>query len=139
MKKKAYHLTESRKQQIVGRLSAALQEQKELSFAYLFGSFIEDQPIHDIDVGVYLSGAQGIPAFRYALDLSDLLSALLRMPVEITVLNGAPPAFLYHVIKGSLILERDEETRTQVVEDTVRRYLDQKPLLRRSIREAFAT
>jgi uncharacterized protein len=138
MKRKTYYLNEDQKEQMPRKLSALLREREKIAFAYLFGSFIEGRPIHDVDIGVYLSDVRGVSSLQYSLDLSNFLSTALHMPVEVTVLNGAPSAFLFHVIKGRLILERDEALRVRVVENTVRRYLDQKPLLLRGIREAFA-
>lgn len=138
MKQKLYHLTEDQKHTVTGELLTVLRERGEIVFAYLFGSFVEDRPLHDIDVAVYLSDAREVPALRYALDLSGALSAAARMPVEVTVVNGAPVTFLFHVIRGELILDRDEAVRSGVVEDTVRRYLDLKPFIRRGVREAFA-
>lgn len=138
MKNKTYYLIGSQKEQVVSRLSAVLQERQEIAFFYLFGSFIEDCPIHDIDVGVYLSDTGELSEFQYALDLSNILSTMLHLSVEVTVLNRAPSAFLYHVIKGRLILGRDEDFRSRVVQDTVKRYLDHKLLFLRSIKEAFA-
>lgn len=138
MKQKTYRLSSDRKQQILKRISRLLEEREEIVFAYLFGSFSDDLPLHDIDVGIFLTGRQEGPAFRYAFDLSHLLSEELRIPVEVTVLNDAPFTFVYHVIRGTLLLERDEALHAMILEDTVRRYLDIRPLLRRSTREAFA-
>ncbi|HAR46353.1 MAG: hypothetical protein A2X56_03135 [Nitrospirae bacterium GWC2_57_13] len=139
MKLKTFHLSNNRKDDVTKSISFVLQARPEIAFAYVFGSFTDDLPIHDVDVGVYLSDARKSPALLYALDLSDNLSRQVHIPVEVTVLNGAPSSFLYHVIKGRLLFIRDEEVYTQVVEDTVRRYLDIRPILRRSTKEAFAS
>jgi len=57
--------------------------------------------------------------------------------VDIRVLNFAPVSFLYEVIRGNLIFERNEEIRIRVVEQTIQRYLDLKPMILRGIKEAF--
>lgn len=57
--------------------------------------------------------------------------------MDVRVLNLAPVLFVYHVIRGVLIFVRNEELRVRVVEETVGRYLDLKPVIHRGIREAF--
>jgi hypothetical protein len=47
--------------------------------------------------------------------------------------------FLYHVVRGLLIFERDADLRADITERTVRTYLDIKPLIRRGIKDAFAS
>jgi predicted nucleotidyltransferase len=57
--------------------------------------------------------------------------------VDSRVLNFAPASFLYHVIRGKLIFEREEEVSANFTERTIQRYLDLKPLVYRGIKEAF--
>lgn len=47
-------------------------------------------PFHDIDVGVYVSDIKEKESVYYALDLSEHLSSLIKVPVEVHVLNFAP-------------------------------------------------
>lgn len=138
IKKRVYQLSKEDKQQVMERLATFMGNQQEVVFAYAHGSFTEDLPFHDIDIGVYVSGIKEEGASSYALELSHMLGNELKIQADVRVINFAPISFLYHVIKGRLILERDEITRVQVMEDTIRRYLDIKPLIHRSIREAFA-
>jgi hypothetical protein len=60
-----------------------------------------------------------------------------RPPVDVRVLNQAPFGFRYHVFRGRLLFSRDEALRTHVVERTVSRYLDLKPLRQRALKEAM--
>lgn len=137
-KKKTYQLSGEEKQQIMQRLASFMDNQDEVVFAYAYGSFTEDIPFHDIDVGVYVSDINKEDASSYALDLSRMLGTELKIQADVRVVNFAPVSFLYYVIRGHLISDRDEDTRVQIVEDTIRRYLDIKPLIHRSTREAFA-
>ena len=50
----------------------------------------------------------------------------------------APVSFHFHVLRGECILSRNDCLLGDVIEDTVRRYLNIAPLLRRSTKEAFA-
>jgi predicted nucleotidyltransferase len=135
---KSFILSDEEKQVIMKRLAGYMESREKISFAYIFGSFVDKIPFHDIDVGVYLSEIKKESATPYALDLSHFLSNALRIRTEVKVLNYAPVLFLYHVIRGRLIFERDEDIRVRIMENTIRVYLDIKPMIHRSIKEAFA-
>ena len=119
-------------------LAAELTVDRSVTFAYLYGSFVESQPFHDIDVGVYLENVQGNSVTATALDLAQSLSDRARIPVDVRILNVAPVSFLYHVLRGQLVFCRDDAVLAEVMERTVSRYLDIAPLVRRGTQEAFA-
>lgn len=54
------------------------------------------------------------------------------------MLNESPLSFVYHVLRGRLLVCRDEDFLTQMLEDVPRRYLDLAPLLRQGTKDAFA-
>lgn len=58
--------------------------------------------------------------------------------MDVCVLNEAPLSFVYHVLRGRLLVCRDEECLTEILEDVARRYLDLAPLLRQGTKDAFA-
>lgn len=47
-------------------------------FAYAYGSFFEDRPFHDIDIGVYLAFSEKAKADFFALDLVMRLESVLK-------------------------------------------------------------
>ncbi len=140
MKTKTYHLSREKKELIIKQLTDAVKDRSNVVFAYVYGSFAEgtDVIVHDIDVGVYVTGISKEAATRYSLDMAYDLSKKTKLPVDVAVLNFAPIPFLYHVIRCFAFFVRDENLMSQVVESTVMRYLDLKPLIRRGIKEAFA-
>ena len=119
-------------------LAAELASDRRVVFAYLYGSFVESEPFHDIDVGVYLENVQADRLTAAALDLAQRLSDSARIPVDVRVLNVAPVSFLYHVLRGQFVFCRDDAVLAEVMERTVSRYLDIAPLVRRGTQEAFA-
>jgi predicted nucleotidyltransferase len=137
MKQKTFFLNQDQKEKLMGKLKDILRDHPEVAFAYLYGSFAENLPSHDIDVGVYLTGIRSEESTSYSLALSQTLSRKLQAPVDVRVLNFAPVSFVYQVICGILIFERNEDLRVHVVEDTVRKYLDLKPIIRKGVKEAF--
>ncbi|MDL1959205.1 MAG: nucleotidyltransferase domain-containing protein [Deltaproteobacteria bacterium] len=138
MKEKVYILTPVEKQRLSGRLAVLLGACPEVIFAYVYGSFLEDIPCHDIDLGVYVTGVKRAKTILHGVDLAGSFSRELGIPVDVRILNYAPNSFVYRVIRGKLILDNNPEVRSRVVEETIKHYLDLKPLRFRAIREAFA-
>jgi predicted nucleotidyltransferase len=138
MKQRLYRMTPQQKQLVVDRLAEIFGTRSEVLFAYLYGSFAEGLPFHDLDVGIYAAGITEDHATRYALDLTQMLKKASPVPVDVRLLNFAPLPFLYHAIQGTLVFERNPAVREQIVERTIQRYLDLQPMIRRGIKEAFA-
>lgn len=136
--KKSLILSDKKKRDIIKCIAEYIRSRDEISFAYIYGSFVENIPFHDIDLGIYVAEIDKKSATPYALELANFISNELNITTDVYILNYAPFLFMYHVIKGRLIFERDEDLRVSIVENTIRRYLDIKPVIRRSIKEAFA-
>ena len=137
MRHKPFHFTGEERSRLTQDLTRLLKNYEEIVFSYLFGSFVEGLPFHDIDVGIYLSKIEEEGSTLYSLDLAHLLSNKLRIPVDVRVLNFAPVPFLYHVIRGNLILDRNVDVRMPLVEKIIAKYLDMKPLVHTGIKETF--
>lgn len=138
MKQKLHRLSKQERAHLLNCLTKTLRNCDAVLFAYAYGSFAEGAPFHDIDVGIYLSKTKKEDFTPYALDLARLLNSELKIPVDVRVINLAPVTFLYHVIQGILIHERNEDLRTHFVERTIQKYLDMKPLIHKAAKEAFA-
>jgi len=139
---KHFIISNEEKQKILITLKKGLSLQKKIVFAFIYGSFVDDidtLPFHDIDLGIYLKGCGEKESIYYSLDLSEKLSASINKPVDIRVLNFATVPFLYHVVRGCLLVDKDEDIRCAFMEWVIRHYLDMKPLLQRSAKEAFGS
>jgi predicted nucleotidyltransferase len=130
-------LSEREKNRLVELFRIFLADQEAIQFAYLYGSFLDKLPIHDIDIGVYVQAMTDTDMTYYALELGEQLGRQARCPVDVRVLNGAPVSFVFHVLKGELLCEQNPELHAKVFESTVSRYLDMRPLLLQATREAF--
>jgi predicted nucleotidyltransferase len=134
-------MSRQEKQQVVERLKHELFSLTEVVFAFIYGSFNDDSgnlPFQDIDVGVYITGMDKKESLYYSLDLSARFTSLLKLPVDIRVLNFAPTTFCFHVIRGQLIVDKNEDVRCDFMERVTRHYLDMKSLYMRAIKEAFS-
>jgi len=59
-------------------------------FAFIYGSFNDDSgnlPFLDIDIGVYITGMDKKASFYFSLDLSTRFTSLLKLPVDIRVVD----------------------------------------------------
>lgn len=129
---------EATRARVLAALAAALASSPRVAFAYVYGSFAEGRAFRDIDVGVYLADDAARDVHEELL-MSEQLSRLVGLPVDMRILNGAPPTFLFHVLHGSRLTCRDERQLADVMERTAQRYLDLEPVLRQATREAFAS
>jgi uncharacterized protein len=109
------------------RLRTALAAEPDVLVAYLFGSRARGtaHPGSDYDVAVLL--AEGADTHRRQLELM----AVLGEGVDVIILNDAPVALAYRVLRdGQLLVSRDEQARIEHWARTVDRYLDSAPLRR---------
>ncbi|MBZ0160121.1 MAG: nucleotidyltransferase domain-containing protein [bacterium] len=135
--KRLYRLSQEERSAIRDQIAAELSREPDVLFAYVYGSFVDSDAFHDVDIGIYLSTDQ--TNGDIAANLSAHLSGKIKMPVDARVLNGAPVSFRFHVLRGECLLSRNDDLRTDIMEDTMRRYFDIAPVLRHATKEAFGT
>lgn len=135
--KRLYAVDDLARARVVAALSNVLAGEADVAFAVLYGSFAAAEAFHDVDVGIHLRTEQ--PGHLYGSHLAQRLSEQAGYPVDVRVLNGAPVSFLFHALRGRVLLSRDDDLLGDVMERTMQRYFDVAPLLRRSAREAFAS
>ncbi len=134
---RVFHTDDSDRESAARAVGAALEAEPDIVFAYLHGSFLGTGGFRDVDVAVYLNGPEARHTAR-GVELATRLSSQVGFPVDVRPLNPAPISFRYHVFRGGrLLVSRDDELLADLIERTVRDYLDIAPLLRRSTAEAF--
>lgn len=139
MKRTRYTIQPDAREALVCRLTAELEKEPAGgAFAYLHGSLLDSDTVHDVDVGLYLRESEAERGSVIAADLSVRLTAAAGLPVDVRVLNEAPLPFVYHVLRGRLLICRDEDLLATMLEDVARRYLDLAPLLYQGTKDAFA-
>ncbi len=105
-----------------------------IAAAWLFGSVARGTagPKSDVDVGVLYSeepppGLEGL-----GLRLEGDIESLLRLPVQLVVLNRAPVDLIQRVLQdGKLLVERDRSRRIAFEVLSRKRFWDLEPHLRR--------
>lgn len=138
MKIALHTIRPEQRENVLVKLRGELEQTSGLRFAYVYGSVLEADRVHDVDVGIFLTDTVVAQQTDMVDALTVTLSAAVGLPVDVRVLNEAPLSFLYHVLRGRLLLCRDETFLTDMLEDVARRYLDLAPFLRNSTKDAFA-
>jgi hypothetical protein len=108
----------------------------EVVLAYLFGSHARGRAWarSDVDVAVLLEGRPDDDrCFDVRLDvIGGLMDVLDTDDVDVLVLNQAPPALRYAVLRdGILLFCRDHQAMIEFRVRALNEYLDFKPILRR--------
>ncbi|HEU4619223.1 MAG TPA: nucleotidyltransferase domain-containing protein [Gammaproteobacteria bacterium] len=114
----------------LARLGESWSADGDVAAAFLHGSRARGtaRPDSDVDLAAILrSGLTASERWRKRLVLLESAAAALGTDaVDLVILEEAPSAVGHRVIRdGRLILERDAHRRVQVVEDVLRRYLDE--------------
>jgi uncharacterized protein len=107
-------------------------------FAYLFGSFITGAPFQDIDIALFMD-TKRLPREQHETFVENLaqeLSAALRQPFDISVINEAPDPFKASVFtEGELLFSRNETLRTDMLEASSLACLSDEGVSRQSLLE----
>ncbi|MEW5908127.1 MAG: nucleotidyltransferase domain-containing protein [Patescibacteria group bacterium] len=121
-----YQISQKEKEKIIQKISLFLEKEKEISFAYLFGSFLEEKPVtfRDIDIGVFLDPllVTKDASFDYETNLAIQLSKLISFPadhLDIKVLNFTSKIFQNNIFShGLLLFAKNSDLLTSFIEET---------------------
>jgi hypothetical protein len=133
---KVQTLGETKRNEILKKLTETLRNREEIIFAYVHGSFLTGS-FRDVDVAVYLEDNKDIKDVFYELQLEVELEKILGLPADTRILNSAPLSFRFSVIQGLLLFSKDERTRTDFEVSTISEYHDFAYFRRRYRREAL--
>jgi len=101
--------------------------------AYLYGSRARGTAgtTSDVDLAVLLAEAPPATLKSVASDLEAEIERVLRLPVEVVVLNGAPADLVHRIFRdGAVLLDRDKAARIRFEVQRRNEYFDLAPLRR---------
>ena len=108
-------------------------ERKGIAAAYLFGSVARGtpKPGSDVDVGILYTEEPPETLKGLGLDLEGDLEDLLKLPVQLVVLNRAPVDLVIRVLRdGKLLVDRDRAARIRFEVKSRFEYWDLEPYLK---------
>src|SRR6185295_18139960 len=112
---------------------AANAEQEGIAAAYLFGSVARGtaRPESDVDVGILYSEEPPATLKGLGLELEGDLEDLLKLPVQVVVLNRASVDLIVRVLRdGKLLVDRDRSKRVRFEVRSRFEFLDLEPYLK---------
>jgi uncharacterized protein len=137
---KFYDVSHAERLEVGERIAACLAKETEVMFAFLYGSFISEPVFRDIDLGVYVAGIEPSQYFACENRLTRLSEDAVGFlfPVDVRIINAAPVFFCFEVIRGKLIVSRDEQLLVDFMTGIARKHLDIASSRRHYLREAMA-
>ncbi len=140
MKKRNKQISGPEKIKVINVLKESLIKEP-LLFAYIFGSFVADEPFNDIDIAVFVDvrNLSQKSLLEYEIELEQKVSESFKgYKLDIRVLNNAPVSFKYQVIKtGLLIFVKDEDSMVDFETLTYSMYFDLVPLRQAYLKEVL--
>lgn len=122
---------------IIQLVQSILEPRSEIIFAYIFGSAVKSEKPHDIDVAVYLDDPAILRQYPlYDIRLSNELEARLGMSVDVVIINTAPDHLIYEISKGKVIINKDDDFRTDFITLSWKKYFEMAPKRREWFNEA---
>jgi predicted nucleotidyltransferase len=113
-------LCQAEQQRLTQTIRDMLWPHAHLAFAYIYGSFARGEPCRDLDVALYTREA---PEAVGTIELAVALQEATGFDVDVTVINTAPVALQFAILRdGQLLFSRDEACRTTCMEKVARRY-----------------
>ena len=119
------------KKVIENKIKKLLYNRDEISFAYIFGSFVQTEHYHDIDVAVYLTNdfnKNDLKKFPYGYEssIAGALTTLLHTDkIDIVVLNTAPLLITNRIINtGKPLFDKDKFNRVAFENGNRKMFID---------------
>ena len=123
-----YELEPREKERIFNELKMMLSGYGEVLLAVIYGSFLKNYPLRDIDVALYICGEDDPLDYKFRLD--KVLSERLGYPIDVRILNNAPSWFILEVLENGKVLV---DKVPGMVEKLYKKALDEKISMERRI------
>jgi len=121
-KKEFLSLSQNERRKVADKIKQTLLADKEVVFAYIFGSFISSPSFRDVDVGIYLKNISKEEIFEKEVEMSKKIADACGLPIDFIdakIINFAPSHFLNNIFKSGMILfARDGEFLSEMIERT---------------------
>lgn len=128
-----------KRQEIIKKIKDVLENNKNIVFAFIYGSFLGSLSFRDIDIGVYIDNSKKDEIFDDELKLSKEIADGCGLPfdiIEVKILNLAPNYFLNNIFThGKLLFSRDKKLLSNLIENTSLDALVNEYIIYQSLKE----
>ena len=104
------------KESIIKAVQKILKDREEILFAYLFGSFVEEEVFNDLDIAIFLNEPKILkksPFFE--IELSNKIEEVINIPTDIILLNTAPDFIINRASRGRILKNVDDNERVEFI------------------------
>jgi predicted nucleotidyltransferase len=129
------------REEIIQKIKQAFLKERDVIFAFVFGSFLDAPSFRDIDIGIYMkdykksSGEIFDDELRFSIIAAETCGLSFSL-IEVKILNFAPTNFLNNIFKsGQILFSRDEKFLTDIIENTSLNAIANEHIARQSLRE----
>jgi predicted nucleotidyltransferase len=127
------------KEDTIKEIKRFVEKREEIKFAYIFGSFIEDEGFNDIDLAIYIDSDDTLTKeLFYEIGLSNKLEEIIKLPVDVIVLNNTSSFVSHRASQGKLIKNVDDDMRINFITTRWKEYWDFKNKIHEHIEEIKA-
>jgi predicted nucleotidyltransferase len=124
---------EKNRAEIFDILKKVMEKDKEVLFAYLYGSYAQDSVRFesDIDVAVYLKPSDIKEYIKKEEELTiELVTKIHKDRIDLRILNVLPLLLQYHVLKDGIpIFVREDKERVDFETRVMNRFFELKPYI----------
>lgn len=102
-----YRLLPEERDEVIKALSKSLGRRDEVLLAVVFGGFVNSELFRDVDVAIftgYVVPYEGVEP--YEEELSKELKSIIKLPVDVRVIDYAPPWFKVKALDGVILVEK---------------------------------
>ncbi len=115
---------------MIEQIESVLRADRRIAYALVFGSHARGtaRPDSDVDVAIGVAGGAPLPLVRLGTLAADL-EAAAGSPVDLVLLDDAPPSLAYRVFRdGRTIFVRDPQALRTRLARAILEYLDFRPI-----------
>ncbi|OYT28925.1 MAG: hypothetical protein B6U94_08075 [Thermofilum sp. ex4484_79] len=119
-----YKLSNGEKEKVLREILDFLKDVNDILLIVLFGSFVKDKSFRDIDIGIYVKGVHDFLNYKFMLE--GKLEKITGYPIDIKILNYAPPWFVKRMLEeGVIVYEKIEGLSVKIYKKALdEMYLD---------------
>ena len=98
------NINERMKDQIISKLRQYANNRKDIKMMLIYGSFLRRNFIRDIDIAIFAEENER-DLLKLEFEIEEELEKILKVPIDLRLINRAPPWFVKKIIKEGLILK----------------------------------
>ena len=106
-----YAISKTRKEALISKIKAILQNEKQITLAWIFGSFTRRDSVRDLDLAIYSNPKM---AFKEYLSLNAQIELELGIPVDMVEIRDTPQSLKENILASGILIKGTKQLQTQL-------------------------